>query len=439
MRGLLFVFLFIATAAFADVSDLRFWPEPDGSTSVFIDLTDAVQYKAFTLPSPARVVVDIEKTSIKKDLNRLSLTNSPFKAIRSARRNGQDLRVVFELKEDMQHKIVLSKPNEKYGYRLVISFKSKGVKPAQQAVLSAPATPVKKANEISEQRRNIIIAIDAGHGGEDPGAIGPNRLHEKNVVFAIAKELEVLLQKEPGYTPYMVRKGDYYLGLRERNENARKAQADFFISIHADAFKNPRASGSSVFTLSSRGASSETANWLADKENQSDLIGGYDLQSAEDHLALTLLDLSMTNKQKESDELAQHILNELGRFTKLHKNHVEQAGFVVLKAAMPALLVETGFISNPKEAKQLSSKAHQQKVAQAILQGIKAYCEKNPPEGTLIASKKAGKPIVYFVKKGDSLTGVAKRYQSSLPALRELNNLKTDRLFVGQQLLIPSS
>jgi N-acetylmuramoyl-L-alanine amidase len=301
---------------------------------------------------------------------------------------------------------------------------------------------IKQAESYEADQRDIIIAIDAGHGGEDPGALGPGRIKEKHVVLAIAKELQRLLDSEMGFTPFMVRTGDYYVGLRDRTEKARKANADFFVSIHADAFKHPSAKGSSVFVLSDRGATSETARFLADKENSSDLIGGVSIGDREDHLALTLLDLSMTATRTTSVQAGEEILKEMGQISKLHKRNVEEASFVVLKSPdMPALLVETGFISNPTEARQLQDKNYQKKMAKAIYNGIKEYFENNPPAGTLIAARKkaATKFVDYVVRRGDTLSELAVQSGMDTKALRDLNGLNSNSLRVGQRIRIPNS
>ncbi len=446
MKWWMLILSVLSSAAFADVQDVRIWPAPDGSTRIVLDLTKALEHRAFDLSSPFRVVLDISNADMRKNLDQVSLDGSPVRTLRSGRRDARDLRFVIELREPMNFRTFPLLPNDVYGHRLVIDLT-----PREELRISAPASthtpaavipaPVKKAEEYQSRKRDIVIAIDAGHGGEDPGAIGPGRVMEKKVVLAIALELQRLLQAEPGFSPLLIRTGDYYLGLRERTARARKAQADFFVSIHADAFKYPSASGSSVFILSERGATSEAARWLADKENQSDLIGGVKLEDKEDHLAMTLLDLSLTNKRKESIRLGSHILEQMGTISKLHKSQVEEASFVVLKAPdMPALLVETGFISNPQEARRLADSAYQKKMARAIFNGITRYFRDNPPDGSLLASQKPAltSPFsTYVVRRGDTLSDIADREGIALQELRRANNLKNDRLRVGQQLRIP--
>lgn len=435
--GWLLLCLLLAPLVQADVRDVRIWPEPDGDTRIVLDTTRALDHKAFDLASPYRVVLDISNAKMLKNLDEVVLEGSPIRTLRSARRGDNDLRVVLELREPANFKTFTLPPNDVYGHRLVIDLIAR----PDSAVVSAAPVPVKKAEEYRNVKRDIIIAIDAGHGGEDPGAMGPGRVMEKRVVLAIAKELQSLLQKEPGFAPFMVRTGDYYLGLRERTEKARKANADFFVSIHADAFKYASASGSSVFILSERGATSEAARWLADKENQSDLIGGIKLEDKEDHLVMTLLDLSMTNKRNESMQLGNHILEQMKHISRLHKSQVEEAAFMVLKAPdMPALLVETGFISNPQEARRLADPNYQKKMAAAIFTGVTRYFRAHPPQGTVLAAQNSSSSErVYVVRSGDTLSDIASRQGIALQELRRANRLTNDQLLVGQQLRIPST
>lgn len=429
--ALILVFGF-ASHAFAKVQEVRVWQSPDQLRLVF-DLTKPIEHKIFTLVNPNRVVIDLKNTKLNYDLSKLVIKDTLIKKIRSGKRGKRDFRIVLDVSEKLSPNSFDLQPNKKYrNHRLVIDLDRPKVKKAAPIVVQASKY---------KSKRDIIIAIDAGHGGEDPGATGPGRIQEKVVVLKIAKRLERLLKKAKGFKPFMVRTGDYYIGLRERTRKAREANADFFVSIHADAFRNPRANGSSVYVLSKRGATSENARWLADRENAADLIGGVSLEDKEDHLARTLLDLSMTAKRSSSIQLGKHILGKLGHISRLHKRRVEEAAFVVLKSPdVPALLVETGFISNPKEAKKLRSSRYQQKLAQSIFDGIKLYFTKNPPRGTLLAwQKKQGKERIYKVKSGDTLFTIALKYDVAISQLRRVNRLKSDRLKVGQSIKIPSS
>ncbi|MDX1697624.1 MAG: N-acetylmuramoyl-L-alanine amidase, partial [Thiohalobacterales bacterium] len=344
------------------------------------------------------------------------------RAIRTAKHNGDNLRIVLDLKEAVKPRSFILSPNEKYGHRLVIDLYEQ-----------AQETPVKKVVATQpEALRDLVIAIDAGHGGDDPGAIGRRGTREKDVVLAIARRLARLVEKEPGMRPLMIREGDYYVGLRQRMNKARKHGADLFISIHADGFKDHRASGSSVYILSRRGASSEMARVLAARENAADLAGGVSLDDKDQLLREVLLDLSQNASLEASFEVAENMLGELKRIGKTHKSSVQQAGFLVLKSPdIPSLLVETAFITNPSEEKRLRNSKHQDRLAQAMLRGIQDYFGKHRPPGT------RGLARQYVVKRGDTLSHIAQRHQVSLSTLRGYNGLKSDTLRVGDKLRIP--
>jgi N-acetylmuramoyl-L-alanine amidase len=266
--------------------------------------------------------------------------------------------------------------------------------------------------------------------------VGSRGTREKDVTLAIARRLAVLVDKEPGMRPIMTRDSDTFVHLRQRIERARKAKADLFISIHADAFRSPDARGSSVFTLSERGATSEAAKWLADRENSADLIGGVDLKTSDDVLANVLLNMSQNATLEHSGEAAGAVLRNLSRLGSTHKAQVQKAGFVVLKSPdIPSVLVETAFISNPDEEARLTSPAHQKRLAEAILAGIKAYFRKYPPPGSTDASASGGR--THVIQPGDTLSGIAKQYQVSLSALRGANRVEGDHIQVGQVLNIP--
>ncbi len=427
LAGLLFSF----TLAHADVKDIRVWQSPDSTRLVF-DLDEPVKHKIFPLNNPNRIVIDLLDATVLIDTRKVDLDGTSIKGIRTGKRK-KGMRVVLDIDQTLKPSSFSLKPNDVYkNHRLVIDLKRVGTRQI--------AAPVKKIETRPTGKRNVIIAIDAGHGGEDPGATGPNKTREKHVVLAIARELEKLFKKRAGYSPFMVRTGDYYIGLRDRTEKARAANADFFVSLHADAFKHPSAHGSSVYVLSDRGATSETARWLANKENESDLIGGVTLEDKDDDLKMTLLDLSMTYQRNSSKGAGSHILNHMGRISRLHKKRVEEAAFAVLKAPdMPALLIETGFISNPKEEKNLGSRRYQQKMAKAIFKGITDYFDEHPPEGTLLAAELARKQSLkpYVVRNGDTLSEIAVKNGVNIKALRRANGLKNDVIHVGQKLSIP--
>lgn len=412
-------------AAPVEVKGVRMWPAPD-STRVVFDLSGPVEHTLFSLSNPDRIVIDINDTELKGGLPKLDYADSFVKRIRYARRNGDNLRVVLDLRSKVRPKSFLLKPNREYGNRLVIDLDDASTKPVpktEQSVTEANGRP-----------RDVVVAIDPGHGGEDPGATGPHGTKEKNVVLAIGKRLAALVRKEPGMRPMLTRKGDYYVGLRERTEEARRAHADLFVSIHADFYRNRHARGSSVYTLSTRGASSEAARWLADKENSSDLIGGVSLDDKDDVLARVLLDLSQNASIEASHEVAADVLHDLSKVGPLHRPRVERAGFVVLKSPdIPSILVETDFISNPHEERKLRSSRYQEKLAHAIMKGIQAYFLRNPPPGTVLAMRERK----HVIMRGETLSAIAHQYQVSLDALRHTNDLHSDKLRVGDVLRIP--
>jgi N-acetylmuramoyl-L-alanine amidase len=285
----------------------------------------------------------------------------------------------------------------------------------------------------SKELRDVVIAIDAGHGGEDPGAKGPAGTYEKDVVLALAKQLVDMINAEHGMKAVLTRKGDYFLRLRKRINQARLYKADLFVSIHADAFHDPSVHGSSVYILSKLGSSSEHARWLAEQENASDLIGGVSLDDKEDVLVSVLLDLSQTASLEASIDVADRVLGGLKKMGKVHKKHVEAAAFAVLKSPdIPSILVETAYISNPQEEKKLRSKSHRRKLAGAIKDGLKSYFMDYAPEGTLMASRK------HIITPGDTLSMIAQQYRVSLNSLKSANSLKGDEIKIGQVLKIPT-
>ena len=355
------------------LKNIRLWAAPDNTRVVF-DISRPVGYDLKLLSDPFRLVVDMDKTEPFAVLPRPAKHDEFVRGIRRGQ-HGDFLRVVLDLKKHAEARSFLLKPNKHYGHRLVVDVYDE----QQEQVVIPEEAP-------APGYRDFVVAIDAGHGGEDPGAIGPRGTHEKAVVLQIAKKLARALNRERGIRAVLTRSGDYYLPLRKRIELARRHKADLFISIHADAFTNPRVRGSSVYVLSSRGASSEHARWLAERENASDLIGGVSLDDKDNLLASVLLDLSQTASLEASIDAAENILQGLKKVGKLHKPGVESAAFAVLKSPdIPSLLVETAFISNPQEERNLRSSAHQQKLVQALAVGVKRYIEANAANGTFVA------------------------------------------------------
>ncbi|MFW0756529.1 N-acetylmuramoyl-L-alanine amidase [Pseudomonas sp. H11T01] len=454
--GLLLTALAVDAVAATQVRSVRLWRAPDNTRLVF-DLSGPVEHSVFTLTSPDRLVIDINGATLGAPLN-VSTANTPITAMRSAQRTPTDLRVVIDLKKAVTPKSFILAPNAQYGNRLVVDLFDSAADAAPippptnvATVPVVPVTPVEPAIKLPPApagKRDIIVVIDAGHGGEDPGASGSRGQKEKDVVLAIARELQRQVNGMKGFRAELTRTGDYFIPLRGRTEIARKKGADLFVSIHADAAPSAAAFGASVFALSERGATSETARWLADSENRSDLIGGAGNVSLDDKdrmLAGVLLDLSMTASLTSSLNVGQKVLSNIGRVTPLHKQRVEQAGFMVLKSPdIPSILVETGFISNANEASKLAASNHQQALARSISSGIRQFFQQNPPPGTYIAwLRDAGKiaqgPRDHRVSPGETLAMIAVRYQVSASTLRSANNLQSDELKVGQNLTIPGT
>jgi N-acetylmuramoyl-L-alanine amidase len=423
-----FIFWLPNALAAISISSARIWPAQD-YTRITLESKQPIEYRLMTLKNPDRLVIDLMGVSIEESLKKLSAIigdNDPYiKSVRIGRFKPDVVRLVFDLKTLVKPQLFNLKPVAEYGHRLVLdvypilpidplmalAMQSEAVSATpvtappetapNSAVIDAPLVPpsslvalqatpqlaplVKKSKkqtvlpraEISN--RILIVAIDAGHGGEDPGAHGRRGTHEKHVTLAIAHRLKIEIDNTPGMQAILIRDGDYFIPLSGRVEKARRAHADLFVSIHADAFVKPHARGSSVFALSERGATSASAKWLAKKENDADLIGGVNLSIKDPYLARTLLDLSQTATINDSMQVARHVLDELGTINLLHRGHVEQAGFAVLKSPdIPSILVETAFISNPEEELRLSDESYRQQLAVAICSGIKRYFARNP-------------------------------------------------------------
>jgi N-acetylmuramoyl-L-alanine amidase len=422
-----------ALAGSVTIESVRVRPSPERTRIVF-DLSAPVEHKVFALTNPRRLVIDIDSVDLQQAFEDLDLQGTPISAMRYAARNDKDLRVVLDLSDQVKPRSFVLRPILQYGDRLVVDLYT-----ADQQV----APIVQKSDRIARQMREVVIAVDAGHGGDDPGAIGPGRLYEKDVVLAIATKLARMFNDEPGFQAAMTREGDYYVAHRKRTDIARQAEADVFLSIHADAFKTAQARGASVYAISQKGATSETARWLAEKENRADLIGGVGLDDKDDLLAGVLLDLTMTHSLAASLDMGQSVLKYIKPINYLHKSQVEQAAFLVLKSPdIPSLLVETGFISNPAEANKLRTRSHQERMAKAIFSGVKSYMNAHPPAGSYLAWKNQGDDnnlSIYTIVRGDTLSGIASRHRVTAEQLKIFNGLMSDRLKVGQLLKIPTS
>ncbi|MFU8787924.1 MAG: N-acetylmuramoyl-L-alanine amidase [Methylobacter sp.] len=410
---------FLAAPSYAEqigINALKYWNTPDQSQLLF-DVTASPEHRVFLMNNPARLVIDMRNANASKALAQPAPSHPLFSQVRFAARNKTDLRVVIDLKREINSKEMSLRTNSMNGSRLVIELLNKtpgnyaqvkkpvavaAVKPIAEKAPAvkvadnkpAPVSPTKEPQKVAANttamkpvqlkkaaKRDIIIAVDAGHGGNDPGAHGANGTKEKEITLAIAKKLANLINQQPGMKAVMVRKGDYYVDLSKRMQIARAAKADLFVSIHADAFQDPTVKGASVYTLSNKGASNEAARWLANRENAADLVGGVSLNDKDNVLASILLDLSQTATQDASVNVAKKVLKNFQRIGGgLHYADVQKAGFVVLKSPdVPSILVETAFISNPEEELRLLSSSHQSKMALAIFNGVRSYFETAAP------------------------------------------------------------
>ncbi|MET1256632.1 N-acetylmuramoyl-L-alanine amidase [Aliikangiella maris] len=412
-----------------EVKGIRFWQDPEKTRLVF-DVSESVNYQVFTLDNPYRLVVDIDNGELKTEVSDIDVPKKRVKNIRSSQQENK-LRIVLDLEKGVTSQDFTLKPFQDYGHRLVIDLKDKS---AKKAVVKTAESAIKERN------RDIIIAIDAGHGGEDPGAIGPKKTKEKNITLAVAKILARKINQEKGLKAFLTRSSDYYVGLEKRTQLAREQKADLFISLHADGFTDPRVRGASVWVLSAKGANSEMGKWLEKREKSSDLLGGVESLSNKDPLvAQVLLDLSMHYSVGASINAAERVRKELSvRMQKMHGKTLRKAAFIVLRMPdIPAMLVEMAFISNPQEEKTLKTKKQQRKIADSILIGVKKYFKSFPPDGSLYAAM--AKTQSYEVKRGDTLSEIAQLFGVTTQQLKLHNNLKSNQLRIGQTLAIPGA
>lgn len=450
MRRLLlsFCLLFVSSFVWADsVQGIRV-SHDDRSARLVFDLNARADYNTFTLENPNRLVIDIKNFRQRNKLTIPSLADTPVKSVRYAAYDRETLRIVLDLAHEVQYETQTLRPNQGYPHRLVVDL-NYTAKQAKQPLIAAqeeaeeqnePGHAAAQETKAREKivktskvlpRRDIIIAIDPGHGGQDPGAIGPRGTKEKDIVLSVAKRLARLVDQEAGMRSYLTRDTDVFISLRDRIRRAHENGADMFISIHADAFHKRSARGSSVYVLSERGASSEAAQILADRENAADLAGGISLEDKDDLLASVLLDLSQTASLEASLEVANTVLSGLKRVGHVHKKQVESAAFVVLKSPdIPSVLVETAFISNPEEERRLLTSSHQAKLAHAMMVGIRNYFQRNPLPGTSL-------PQQHIVSAGDTLSMIAQRYQVSMADIRTVNNMSSTSIQIGDVLKIP--
>jgi N-acetylmuramoyl-L-alanine amidase len=435
--GLMALLVMGGAAGAATVQNVRTWSGPEGTRVVF-ELSGPVEHRVFALTNPDRVVIDLPSTSAATGLN-LTDPKGAVTGLRSGSRPGGELRLVLELNEAAKPKTFLLPPHEQYGHRLVVDLP-----PAQ-------ATPiVRRAPQPStNQGRDLVVVIDAGHGGEDPGASGRGGAREKDVVLAIARKLATEVNGQPGMRSVLVRDGDYFVSHRKRMEIAHEAHADFFISIHADSYRSAEAKGATLYVLSDKGATDEAALLLAQRENASDLIGGVSLADKDQLLARVLLDLSQSAALNASTAAAQRLIRRMSAVTAMRRREVQQAPFLVLKSPdIPSVLVETAYISNPREEASLRSAKYQAALAAALKDGIVDYFAANPPPGSYFASHApvptqarastpVSAPVRHVIARGETLSQIAERYRVSSASIRRTNSLRTDMLRVGQVLTIP--
>ena len=433
LRSSVVVALFVVggSATGATVQNVRTWSGPEGTRVVF-ELSGPAEHRVFALAGPDRVVIDLPGSSAATGLQ-LDEPRGAVTALRAGPRPGGELRLVLELSQAAKPKTFLLTPHEQYGFRLVVDLP-----PAQAAPV------VRRAPQTSTERgREVVVVIDAGHGGEDPGASGRGGAREKDVVLAIAKKLAAEVDSQAGMRAVLVRGGDYFVSHRKRMEIAHEARADFFISIHADAYRDSTAKGATIYVLSDKGATDEAALLLAQRENASDLIGGVSLADKDQMLARVLLDLSQSAALNASMAAGQRLIRSMSAVTAMRRREVQQAPFLVLKSPdIPSVLVETAYISNPREEASLRSAKYQSALAAALRQGIVDYFAANPPEGSYFAATPpvaAPEVVRHVITRGETLSGIAERYRVSSSSIRRTNSLRTDVLRVGQVLTIPRS
>lgn len=405
--------------------------EGEGGTHAVLDLSGPAEYKLFTLANPHRLVLDLSDASLAAGF-RAPAPNGAVAGVRTGKPVEGALRVVLDLGHAVQPRSRVEPQGN--GSRLVVELRG------DAAVAGKPAPARTLEDVIGPGERKLVIAIDAGHGGKDPGAIGPSRKYEKDITLAMARELARQIDADPGMKAFLVRDGDVFIPLHERYQKAREAQADLFISVHADAAHNKAASGASVYVLSLRGASSEAARWLADQENAADLVGGVALDARDKNLAAVLLDLSQSATMRVSDDVAEEVLAALKGVGKTHKKQIERANFVVLRSPdVPSMLVETGFITNPGEETRLSDPAYRQRMASAIVSGVRNYFAHQAPPGTWYAARQgtlAGSRQ-HVVSRGETLSLIAQRHGVPMNSIRSANKLQGDTVKVGERLTIP--
>ncbi|MDA0155542.1 N-acetylmuramoyl-L-alanine amidase [Vibrio sp. Makdt] len=445
MMAAVFSLLFSSLVSANSLKGLRVWPSPE-ETRVVIDLKSEVDFSYFTLSSPSRLVVDLKNTELATKLP-VVVKDSPVlsKVRKSSPPQKGTYRLVFELKKSSKAELfkLSPTPGGQYGHRLVIDLPHGAAGKSKPATTPSKPTVSKDINQVKRQK-DILIVIDPGHGGEDPGSIGPSRKYEKDATLSISKKLAAQLNAVPGIKTRMTRNADYFVNLNRRVAIARENEAHLLISIHADAFTTPQPRGGSVFVLNTRRANTEISRWIENKEKQSELLGGsgaaFTSNIDDKNVNQTLLDLQFSHSQKEGYKLATAILSEMGKVAKLHNSKPINTSLAVLRSPqIPSVLVETGFISNPTEEKLLFQRSHQDKLARAVTKAVVKYLKTNPPEGIILsnATSSTGSVSQHKVSRGESLSVIASKYGTSTQALMKYNNLKSSSLAIGQVLKIP--
>ena len=429
--------LFLSNTVFsADVEGIRVFQAEDYTRVVF-DLSEKTDHELFTLDNPERVVVDFKDTKLALDIKDLDYSQTSIRAIRSGIRNEEDARIVIDLGQKMKPSSFTLEPNSEIEHRLVVDLYD-----LDSNLRSANSRIESPQTSEQEDRRDIVVAISAGHGGDDPGSIGfDGKIKEKDVTLAISRFLQKQLEEIPGYRVVMVRDSDYYVQLRRRPQIARDNRADLFVAIHADWYRSQRANGATIYALSGARADRENARRVAEKENGSDLLGGIGrtlaIDSFDDDVALTLVSFQMDWSMEQSQIVGTKILDSLSKVTRLRRREVQQASFQVLNSPdIPSILIETGYLTNPDEARRLISSSFQQSIAQAIAQGITNYFVELSPDGTLVAwqNENGFTPMTYVVENGDSLSMIAVKHSTSVDSLMSINGLSSDVLQIGQKL-----
>lgn len=420
----------LSSAAFAGstVENVRIWSE-NNKTRVVLDLSQSVQHSIFTLRGPDRLVIDLKDSRLARTLTAMPSGTGAVRSIRSAIRSDGQLRVVLDLNTPVRSRTFTAGPNASYGDRLVIDLQRAG-----------SLAPVKTASQEYRPGRDIVIAIDAGHGGHDPGSSG-RRAKEKDIVLSVSRELAKRINAEPGMRAVLTRDRDVFINLKDRVRIAQRHDADLFISVHADGFRDSRANGASVFALNLDRADRVARETLSRRDRETVKVGDVVLNDKDPVLASVLYDLSQNAALSASNDVGTRVSRQMSRVAKMHSLKVREKSLAVLTSAeVPSILVETGFITNPGEEKKLRDKAYQGRLANAILAGVRDYFYTNPPPDTQIAmdlKRQPAKQVRYVVARGDTVSEIAARYNVSSADIRRANRLTSDKIRVGQTLSIP--